>query len=207
MEKIKEIVNIRKDVRFFKTLSLVCVCFALLTMLIYAGLSYRMYQNYQNAIYILDNQGVAFHAELSKTSLERTDPEIYDHIVNFHKLFFEIDQFNYVQRIDRALYLIDDSGKQLYNNMKNRSWFSSLVNNNVKQSVRIDTIQINLNTRPYVASIKFRLIHEGYDPKDTRKFPEIRVLVREFNITPVDRNRKNPHGLIISNYAPDFLNR
>jgi hypothetical protein len=204
MEKIKELINIRKDISFFKTLSLIAVCFAILSMLIYAFFSYRMYQGYQQSIYVIDNEGKAFAGAFAGGDLLRTDPEVYDHVVNFHKLFFEIDQFNYITRVDNALNLIGDSGKQLFLKLKASALFSSLINYNVRQVIRIDRLDLNLKGYPYKGSIDFRLIHEAYDPKDTRKFSELRGIVREFDIYPVDRSRKNPHGLIIENYAPEL---
>lgn len=204
MEKIKELINIRKDVAFFKTVTFISLGFAIVCALIYAFFSYQMYAKYQQSIYIIDNEGKSFAADFKGAALERTDPEVYDHVMNFHRLFFEIDQFNYATRVERSLNLIGESGKQLYFKLKASGWFAALLNHNIKQSIRVDKLDINLSSHPYKASIEFRIIHEAYDPKDSRRFPEVRAIVREFDIYIVDRNRKNPHGLFIDGYAPEF---
>jgi len=207
MESIKELVNIRKDVTFFKLLSLVALVFTLIIATIYSVISFKMYQNYQQAIYIIDNEGKAFQAELGGNIETRTEPEVYDHVENFHRLFFEIDQYNYTTRIDRALNLIGESGKELYLKLKSNGWFSGIINNNLKQRVLIDDLKIDFTSHPYKGSIDFRVVFEPYDlNRDKRKAVEYRIVVKDFDIYIVSRNRKNAHGLLIENYAPEWKN-
>lgn len=206
MDGVKELINIRRDVYFFKLISLVSIGFAVIALLVFAGLSYKMYQKYHQSIYILDEEGKSFEAALAGNQYIRTDPEVYDHIMNFHRLFFEIDQFNYTSRINKAVDLIGQSGKDLYLKFRANGWYAGIINNNLKLRIVVDSLSINLNNLPYKGYIDFRIIFEPYDSRDTRKVGEKRMIARDFEIYTVDRSRKNPHGLLIENYALENKN-
>ena len=201
MEKIKEIINIRHEINFYKKVSIISLSFSVLSMIIYSVFSYIMFVSYQESIYVLDADGKAFQANLEGGPRTRTEPEAYDHVVTFHNLFYQIDPFNYNARLSKALDLIGESGKDLYLNFKGQGWYAGLSNNNYRQSILIDSISINMNVYPYKGYVDFRLVIQPYDQRDTRKMREFRYIAKDFDLLTVDRSRKNAHGLVIENYT------
>ncbi|MDT3404276.1 conjugative transposon protein TraK [Mucilaginibacter terrae] len=186
--------NIDTAFRHIKAFSLVLIaactlisCFAL----------YKSYESSNNAgkhIYILAN-GKAMEA----VSAERKDNvpvEARDHISMFHHYFFTLDPDEKVisANMGRALYLADESARNQYNNLKEKSYYNNLISGNISQQIEIDSISLDLNQHPYYFKCyaRERLIRSSSTVN--------RLLVTQGYLRDVARSDNNPHGFLIQRW-------
>lgn len=154
--------------------------------------------NIKNTAFVLTKDGQA--AMMEGISLNEVDvyrkPEIINHIKMFHESFWEVDQFNYKRRIDRALYLSGRSGKQLFKTLQANGHLAKLVTENLTQKIDIDSIKVNDKVTPYKAQFYGKLRVSRTD----QKVESINEFRASFILHNVARTNKNPHGLLIENY-------
>src|ERR1051325_7173500 len=141
--KAKNIDEAFKQVRSF-SFAVLSFCF-LLTMYI----SYKSFQQMnvaQQRIYILAN-GKALEA-IAADRKDNIPVEARDHIKMFHHYFFTLDPDEKVidNNIRKALYLADESARNQYNGLKEKSYYNNLISGNISQQIQIDSIQLNMNT-------------------------------------------------------------
>jgi hypothetical protein len=116
------------------------------------------------------------------------------HVMNFYKLFFEIDQYNYKSNVNMALELIGESGKELNKIYANGNYYSRLVNNNLSIAVDIDSINVYNRDPPYkVAVYGKRYIRSSYGTKGT-------WLNAVMDVYQVSNSDKNPFGMMIEHF-------
>lgn len=151
-------------------------------------------------VFILSSDGSAIMAKgmTNKKLLSYRLPEIKSHLKSFHNLFWSIDQFNYRNNLNQSFSLIGDSGKALYARLNAEGHFSKIVNQNLTQTILIDSITINDKSYPYQGSVhgKLEVKREDQQTKSTSNFKSNCVLIN------VARTEENPHGLLIKNYLP-----
>ena len=117
------------------------------------------------------------------------------HIELFMTNFYQYDQWNYTNKIEKALWLIDaESGKELYNFYKSNGHFNSIIQTNSSQSVTDIKIEVNstgefiieavihLNKASQLDENSYTLVCKGIVQKVSRNYP------------------KNPYGYLISNF-------
>ena len=152
----------------------------------------------RNTAYILTEDGQA--ALIKGVSVNEIDvyrkPEILNHIRMFHKSFWEIDQFNFERRINKALYLSGRSGKQLYKTLQANGHLAKLVTENLTQKIEIDSIKVNDQVIPYEARLYGKLKVSRTD----QKVESVNEFRAKFVLHNVARTNQNPHGLLIENY-------
>jgi conjugative transposon TraK protein len=186
--------NIDTAFRHIKTFSIVLVlactlisCFAL----------YKSYETSTNAgkhIYILAN-GKAMEA-ISAERKDNVPVEARDHIKMFHHYFFTLDPDEKVisANIGRALYLADESARNQYNNLREKSYYNNLISGNISQQISIDSIALDLSLHPYYFKCYAR-------EKLIRSSSTInRVLVTQGYLRDVARSDNNPHGFLIQRW-------
>lgn len=149
-------------------------------------------------IYVLTEKGQAAIANSMNTEDYENYrlPEIKNHIKVFHRLFFGYDQFSYDKNINEALYLIGNSGKQLYLSLKANGHFARIQSQNLVQKLDIDSIKVNDKEYPYHASVYGKLSVSRVDQNVSTK----NLFYASFDLYNVARTENNPHGLLIENY-------
>jgi len=162
--------------------------------------SYMLCTTYINTTYVLTNDGKA--VLLNSVNKYKVDqfrkPEIVNHVKEFHKLFFEKDQYDYEQRVNKSLYLIGNSGKNLYLTLKSKNHYSEIITNNLKHQLLIDSVKVNHKVYPYVGEFYGRVVIKRTD----QKLENVQKLFTTFELQNVARTEHNPHGLIIENFSP-----
>jgi conjugative transposon TraK protein len=186
--------NIDSAFRHIKTFSVVffvgCVCLS-------CFFDYKAYQfvsNSQQHIYILAN-GKALEA-FSADRKDNIPVEARDHIRMFHFYFFTLDPDEKViqANITRALYMADNSAEKMYNDLKEKGYYSDLIAGNISQQVIIDSVSVNLNNYPYA--------FECYAKEKLTRTTSIvtRSLITSGVLRNVARSDNNPHGFLIENW-------
>lgn len=160
--------------------------------------SYSLSKAYLNTTYVVTNEGKAIM--LNSVNTYKVDqfrkPEIVNHVKEFHRLFYQIDQFDYEKRTDRALHLIGNSGKDLYLTLKTKGYYSNIVTNNLEHQLQIDSVKVDHTKYPYLGEFYGKVIIKRTD----QKLENVEGLYSSFELRNVARTEQNPHGLVLENY-------
>ena len=176
--------------RFSYLLIIACLlisCFALYK-------SYAFASAANNHVYILAN-GKALEA-ISADRKDNIPVEARDHIRMFHHDFFTLDPDEKVNEanIGKALYLADESARNQYNGLKEKSYYNNLISGNISQTIRVDSVQLDMNQYPYY--FKCWAIQ-----KLIRSTSSVsKLLVTQGYLRNVSRSDNNPHGFLIERW-------
>ncbi|WP_240474755.1 MULTISPECIES: conjugative transposon protein TraK [unclassified Flavobacterium] len=156
--------------------------------------SFSLVSQMQNKVYILAN-GKALEAYASDRK-DNIPIEARDHVKTFHQFFFTLDPDDKVikSNVTKALYLADESAKRIYDDLKENGYYSGIISGNVSQTIKVDSITIDINKYPY----KFRC----YATQNIIRTTSIayRSLITEGNLRNVSRSDNNPHGFLIERW-------
>lgn len=146
----------------------------------------------RKTIYILDN-GVPILAKQTDQSVNRP-VEYKAHVDLFHSLFFNIaPDDKYIEyQMNKAMYLIDESGIQQYNNLKEKGFFSQIMNSSAVLTIQTDSIQLDM------ANKYFR--YYGKQTIDRKSSTVIRSIITEGFMNDIPRTTNNPHGILITKW-------
>ena len=125
---------------------------------------------------------------------ETFDVEAKSHVELFHHLFFTLapdeEYINYT--IEKALYLVDETGLNQYNILKDKGFYNNIMGTNSVFSIFCDSIKFDKN--------KMEWTYYGRQRIERRTSILIRQLVTAGNLRRVPRTDNNPHGLMITNW-------
>ena len=191
-KKMKNIDTAFRYVRGFTMLVIAgCVLISGFTIYKSMGLVSQM----QQRIYILAN-GKALEAYASERK-DNVPVEAKDHVRTFHWHFFTLDPDDKVIKVNvtKALYLADESAKKTYDNLKENGFYSGLISGNISQTIRIDSVMVDINTYPY----PFRCYGTQSIVRPTSV--TTRSLITEGTLRNVSRSDNNPHGFLIERWS------
>ena len=154
--------------------------------------SCRMVANSQRSIYLLDHN-IPILAR--QTDMQVNRPAEYKaHIDLFHSLFFSLTpDDNYMEyQMKKAMYLVDESGMQQYNDLKEKGFFTSILSSSSVLTLETDSIALDMpnNYFRYYGKLKI----------DRRSSTVIRSLVTEGYLKDIPRSVNNPHGVLITGW-------
>lgn len=184
--------DIEKKIKINKTVSISAIFFAMIIVIAGFFYSYKLVEDSRKSIYILDN-GVPILVKQTDELLNR--PVEYKSQVDlFHRLFFTLapDDKYIKENVEKSLYLIDDTGKKEYTNLREKGFYNQLVSSSSMMTIDADSINIDL------AQKKF--IYFGRQVINRRSAIIIRKLITEGNFEDVVRTPNNPHGVILKNW-------
>src|SRR5690606_1269170 len=114
------------------------------------------------------------------------------HVDLFHSLFFSLtpdDKFiNY--QMKKAMYLIDESGALQYNNLKEKSFFNSIISSSSVLTLQTDSIIMDIPNKHFKVY--------GKQIIDRRRSNVVRSLITEGFLIDIPRRENNPHGVLIT---------
>src|SRR5574344_542851 len=189
MPVIKNLENKIKLVTIFSILFLVaCVVISLGSVLIAKGMVDRA----QDKVYVLDSN-VPILVHRTEAS-EDIDIEAKSHIEMFHHLFFTFTPDDkYIQyTMDKAMYLVDESGMAQYNALKEKGFYNNLLSTSTIFSIFCDSIKFDRK------SMQFQ--YYGRQRIERRSKILYRAIVTAGKLRRVPRSENNPHGLLILNW-------
>jgi len=153
---------------------------------------YGLVTNSRKSIYLLDNN-VPILAR--QTDMQMNRPAEYRaHVDLFHSVFFSLtpdDKFIEYQ-MKKAMYLIDESGAQQYNNLKEKGYFTSILSSSSVLTLQTDSIFLDMPRKYFRYYGKLKI--------DRRSATVLRSLVTEGYLKDIPRSENNPHGIIIVNW-------
>ena len=184
--------NIEQRIKVNKMISIATICFAIIIVIAGFVFSYKLVQDSRKSIYIIDN-GVPVLAKQTDELLNRP-VEYKAQIELFHRLFFTLapdDKF-IKENIEKSLYIIDDSGKKEYANLREKGFYNQLISSNSMVTVHADSIKID--------SEKRKIIYYGKETINRKSAIIIRNLITEGFFEDMIRSPNNPHGVLLKNW-------
>lgn len=165
--------------------SILIAAFALLS-------AYKQVANARQSIYILDHN-VPILARQTDMQLNRP-AEYRAHIDLFHCFFFSLTPDDkYIQyQMKKAMYLIDESGINQLNNLKERGYFNSILSSSSVLTLETDSIVLDIPRRYFRYYGKIKI--------DRRSATLLRSLITEGHLKDIPRSDNNPHGLLITGW-------
>lgn len=184
--------NIEQRIKINKIVSLSAIAFAVFIVIAGFLFSYQMIWDSRKSIYVLDN-GVPVLAKQTDVLLNRP-VEYKAQIELFHRLFFTLapDDAYIKENIQKSLYLIDDSGKKEYTNLREKGFYNQIVASSSMVSIHSDSITLDLEQK------KFKFFGKQMI---TRKSSVItRKLITEGFFKDIIRSPNNSHGILLKNW-------
>lgn len=156
--------------------------------------AFAAYQKASGHIYVLAN-GKALEA-IAADRKDNIPVEARDHIKMFHQYFFTLDPDEKVinSNIGKALYLADESAKNQYNDLKEKSYYNNLISGNISQRLKVDSIQLDMNSYPFA----FKCYGTEKLVRSTSTIHKL--LITQGYLRNVARSDNNPHGFLIERW-------
>ena len=184
--------NIEKRIKINKAISISAIVFALLLVIAGFVFAYALIQDSRKSIYILDN-GVPVLVKQTDEMLNRP-VEYKSQIEFFHRLFFTLapDDSYIKENVEKSLYLIDDSGKKEYANLREKGFYNQLISSNSMVTIHTDSIKLDIE--------KMRFMYFGTQIINRKSSMIKRKLITEGFFQNIIRSPNNPHGVLLKNW-------
>ena len=143
-------------------------------------------------IYVLDGTVPIL---VNRSTMEETlDVEAKSHVEMFHHYFFTLapDDKYIKYTMEKAMYLIDESGLAQYNALKEKGFYGNIMGSSAVFSIFCDSIHFNRDSLTFT--------YYGRQRIERRTSILMRQLVTAGQLKRVPRTENNPHGLLITNW-------
>ena len=153
--------------------------------------AYSLINEQRKKLYVIDHN-VPLLVQQTELGANR-DVEMKSHINMFHLLFFTLPpDDDYIKaNLQKAMYLIDETGLAQYNNMKERGFYNSILASSALFTIQTDSIVITPKRH-------FRYYAKQKVERETSRLK--RLIITEGDLQDVPRTENNPHGLLIKNW-------
>ena len=184
--------NIEAKVRLATFLaggSFVAAIIISVTALSYAS---RQVADARKTIYVLD-KNVSLPA--TQTDLQTNRPAQYrGTIEEFHSLFFSLTPDDkYIEyQMKKAMYLVDQSGVEQFNNLKENGYFNSILSSSSVLTLQTDSIFLDMPRKYFRYYGKLKI--------DRRSSTVIRSLITEGYLQDIQPSDNNMNGVLITNW-------
>jgi len=186
---IKDVENKIKLTLFVSLSTLITAIVMVIAVLFYAS---ELIRDERKNVYVLD---AGLPLLVQRSSLEDNEEvEGMSHVNMFHSLFFNLPPDDkYIQNnVLRAMYLIDESGVLIYNDLREQGFYNQLISNSTMVTLKADSIMFDVTTK------RFRYV--GTQRIERPTSVAYRSLITEGWLSRIKRSEQNPHGFIIHNY-------
>lgn len=184
--------NLESKIKLAFSVSILSFAVSLIMVVLVLIYSFKLIREDRKKIYVLDNSVPIL---VKQTDVDvNMEIECKSHINLFHSLFFTLppdDQF-IKNNMEKAMYLIDESGLKQYNNLKEKGYFNTILASSATVTIMTDSIVMDMKEMSF----------EYYGIQRIERETSIlkRQLVTSGKIRSVPRTDNNPHGLIITNW-------
>lgn len=184
--------NIEQKIKINKAVSIASILFAVVIVIVGFVFAYQLIKDSRKSLYVIDN-GVPILVKQTDELLNRP-VEYKSQVELFHRLFFTLapDDRYIKENVEKSLYLIDDSGKKEYTNLREKGFYNQIISGNSLVTVRADSIKMDLPNRKF--------IYYGTQMINRKNSLIIRKLITEGNFEDMIRSPNNPHGVLLRNW-------
>ncbi|MDY3319484.1 conjugative transposon protein TraK [Riemerella anatipestifer] len=181
--------SIEEKIKINHIVSISVIIASVIMMIAVLAFTYMTIRDSKKSMYVLDN-GVPILVKQVDELLNRP-VEYKSQIELFHRLFFTLPPDNeYIkENVEKSLYLIDDSGKKEYTNLKENGFYNQIVSSNSMVTIKTDSIKINEAERKF--------IYYGTQTINRKTALIIRRLITEGKYEDIMRTNNNPHGVML----------
>jgi conjugative transposon TraK protein len=95
-------------------------------------------------------------------------------------------------QLARAMYLVDESGVEQYNNLKENGYFNSILSSSSILTLTTDSISLDMPRHYFKYYGKLKI--------DRRSSTVVRSLITEGYLKDIPRSDNNPHGVLITGW-------
>lgn len=156
-------------------------------------LIFQMHKSHDRYVYGLSKDKSLLPLELIEKADEQETFQ-KGHIAYFLSLFYTINQYDYKEQIEKALWLIDTSGKALYDSYTQIGHFNTMIQSASNQYVE-DVDIVTDQKGNFKASARVII------STPSQENPRIYQLIVGGSLQEVGRNYpKNPYGYLIYNF-------
>lgn len=184
--------NIEQKIKINKAVSIAAILFAVVIVIAGFIMAYKMVEDSRKSLYVIDN-GVPILVKQTDELLNRP-VEYKSQVELFHRLFFTLapdDQY-IKENVQKSLYLIDDSGKKEYTNLKEKGFYNQIISGSSIVTVRADSIKLDLPNKKFT--------YFGTQSINRKTSLIIRKLITEGNFEDMIRSPNNPHGVLLKDW-------
>ena len=184
--------NIEQKLKINKAVSIASILFAVVIVIVGFVFTYQLIKDSRKSLYVIDN-GVPILVKQTDELLNRP-VEYKSQVELFHRLFFTLapDDRYIKENVEKSLYLIDDSGKKEYTNLREKGFYNQIISGNSLVTVRADSIKMDLPSKKF--------IYYGTQMINRKNSLIIRKLITEGNFEDMIRSPNNPHGVLLRNW-------
>lgn len=184
--------NIESKIKLAYTTVFLTLIFSFVVICMIGMFAWTQITESRKNIYVIDN-GVPILAK--QTDQQANRPVEYKaHVDLFHSIYFTLtpdDKYiNY--QMQKAMYLIDETGMQQYNNLKEKGYFTQIMASSAVLTLQTDSIFVDPSTQYFK--------YFGKQKIERKSSVVYRTLVTEGRLSDVPRSPNNPHGVIIQNW-------
>jgi conjugative transposon TraK protein len=184
--------NIEAKIRLATIVAIGSMVMSLIMGGMICGYAYKLVANAYRHIYVLDNN-IALAA--SQTDLSTNRPAQYRGTIDaFHCLFFSLTPDDkYIEyQLKKAMYLVDESGIEQMNNLKENGYFNSILSSSSVLTLQTDSITLDMPRKYFRYYGKLKI--------DRRSSTVIRSLVTEGYLKDIKPSDNNMNGVLIINW-------
>lgn len=184
--------NIEQKIKINKAVSIASILSAVVIVIVGFVFAYQLIKDSRKSLYVIDN-GVPILVKQTDELLNRP-VEYKSQVELFHRLFFTLapDDRYIKENVEKSLYLIDDSGKKEYTNLREKGFYNQIISGNSLVTVRADSIKMDLPSKKF--------IYYGTQMINRKNSLIIRKLITEGNFEDMVRSPNNPHGVLLRNW-------
>ena len=142
--------SIEQKIKINKAVSISVILASIVIVIAGLFFSYKIVEDSRKSLYILDN-GVPILVKQTDELLNRP-VEYKSQVELFHRLFFTLapDDEYIKQNVEKSLYLIDDTGKKEYTNLREKGFYNQLVSSSSMITVNADSIRLDVANKRFV---------------------------------------------------------
>ena len=184
--------NLESSFRLVRLVAIGAIVLSLAFAAVVAFWALDTVEKSREKIYVLDN-GKSLTLALAQDMNVNRSAEAKDHVRAFHRLFFNLDPDETAidNHIREAAYYGDASIMRLYTDLREKGYFTHLIQGNVILKVEIDSVALSGSQSPFSVRTYARQLLVRANTITTRR------LVTECNLIDIDRSDNNSHGFMI----------
>lgn len=184
--------NLESSFRLVRLVAIGAIVLSLAFAAVVAWWALDTVEKSREKIYVLDN-GKSLTLALAQDMNVNRPAEAKDHVRAFHRLFFDLDPDETAidAHIRESAYYGDASIMRLYTDLREKGYFTQLIQGNVIQKVEVDSITLTGSRSPFAVRTYARQLLVRANTITTRR------LITECNLIDIDRSENNSHGFMI----------
>lgn len=193
MEILRNIDNSQKTLKFICAI-LIIVAFAFSAFIYFYSMNQISLS--REKVYLLNN-GNALELVKSRNLQDNLKAEVKNHVTMFHEFFYNLDPDakDIKSRVNRALNLIDESGKLLESQRNENLYYQKMIEGSISSRFYLDSIVTKSYDEKYYTCKVF-----GKQKLERSSKLIVKNLISECKVRQLSRTDNNPHGLIIENF-------